>query len=193
MNERDDAALAHDEDERDGPAGTGRVITVIGAILLLAGLFLTWYEVVRANGFVEETTGWQTFTRLRFLIVLACVVLIASSFLRHTRIIGVARVVFGVVLAVLVVRRIVSPPDLEDATVSAKLGVYVSLLGALGVGFGGLMGLGADEEELEGDDGAASTFGLPAGPAGELPPAPREEVVDAHVVPEDTPSGRTEG
>ena len=35
----------------------GRLLSAVGALLLIGGLFLTWYHIDRANGFVENATG----------------------------------------------------------------------------------------------------------------------------------------
>lgn len=199
-----EAALGDgDEEELEGPGGSGRVVTVVGAVLLIVGFFLTWYHVVRPDGFAENTTGWQTFTRLRLLVLAASGAMVATALLRHSRRLAIARVVVGAVLAVLVIRRIVSPPDLEQSTVTARLGVYVSLLGALGVGFGGLMGLGAPVGDLDQEphdvrvDGPGPAGVLPAGSpdAGEIEIADAEVVEDADAeVVEDRPAeGRAAG
>src|SRR3954470_8413410 len=68
--EGDDDADAATDDEEIGSGGNGRFITAIGAAVLLVGMFLAWYEVVRSNGYTVNTTGWQTFTKLRFVLLL---------------------------------------------------------------------------------------------------------------------------
>jgi hypothetical protein len=138
-----------DDDEEIGGGGNGRFITAIGAAVLLVGMFLAWYEVVRSNGYTVNTTGWQTFTHLRFVLLLGSVGCLVSVLLRQTRLVVLGRLAVGIVASVLVIRRIVSPPELKGSTVTAQLGIYVSLLGALGIAFGGLLGLGTASEEDE--------------------------------------------
>lgn len=179
IQSRDDAAPQDWEDEEyTGGGGSGRWLVAIGSILLVMGLFLTWYHVVRPNGYAEDTTGWQTFTNLRFLIALGALASLASVFVVQTRAVTIGRLVLGVVLTVLILRRMISPPDLGRSTLTVQLGVYVSLLGGLGIVFGSLLSGGAAEDEDEGIAGDAAT------PAGQLPPSTGEPVQDATVVTE---------
>lgn len=168
------------DEEEIGSGGNGRIITAIGAVVLLVGMFLTWYQVVRSNGFTENTTGWQTFTKLRFLLLLGSVGALVSVLMRQTRAIVLGRLAVGLVASALVIRRIVSPPDLPGATVTAQLGIYIALLGGLGVAFGGLLGIGTDHEDEE--ELADERLDPRAEPAGQLPPVAEEHVVDAEIV-----------
>ena len=173
-----------DDDEAIGSGGNGRVITAIGAAILLVGMFLTWYEVVRRSGFTEHTTGWQTFTRMRFVLLGGSVACLASALAVQTRLIVIGRIVIGVIASGLVIRRVVSPPDLPGSTVTAQLGIYVALLGAIGIAFGGLLGLGttedSDEDELAGDEVPVDRhLEAPADDGDE------DEVVEAEVVDEE--------
>src|SRR4051812_7713975 len=122
-------------------ARAGRLLSAAGAILLLAGMFVTWYHVDRTTG-PTETTGWQTFTRLRWLLVLGSVILLVTAVVRPTRGVLVARLVLGLGLGLLILRRIVEPPDI--AGISAQIGVFVGLLGALCAAVGGLADTGRE-------------------------------------------------
>jgi peptidoglycan/LPS O-acetylase OafA/YrhL len=183
-------AITHDDDpqrfddaDEGGSGGASRWLVGLGAALVIAGLFLTWYHVVRPNGFAEDTTGWQTFTKLRFVILGGGILALISLALVPTRAVVLGRLLIGVVIAVLEIRRIVSPPDLPGSTVTAQLGIYVSLLGALGIVFGGLAGSTAEDDD---DELADRPTALAPAPAGALPApgetAPGESVVDADVV-----------
>jgi hypothetical protein len=120
----------------------GRVLSAVGAVMLVAGLFLTWYHIERPQG-ATETTGWQTFTRLRFAILGGAVLLLLSALVRQARAVLVARTALGVVLGALILRRIIEPPDLV-ADVSAQLGVAVGLVGAIAAALGGLVDSGRE-------------------------------------------------
>jgi MFS family permease len=174
--------LREDDEAYEGEGGSGasRWLVGIGAAILIAGMFLTWYHVVRPNGFAEDTTGWQTFTKLRFAILAGGVLSLLSVVLVPTRIVLIGRTLVGLVIAALVVRRIVSPPDLPGSTVTAQLGIYISLLGAVGIVFGGLFGGGIEDEDEDAYEPGAGE------PVGALPPAPGE-VVDAEPVDGDDP------
>ena len=121
----------------------GRVLSALGAVLLLAGLFVTWYHVQRAGGFVEPATGWETFTRLRILILAGAIVLLLSAVVAQTEPVLVVRTVVGAVLGVLILRRIVFPPEIA-APVSSQAGVFVGLAGALAAVLGGLVDSGRE-------------------------------------------------
>lgn len=120
----------------------GRALSAIGALIVVLALFMTWYQVKRSTGVVEDTTGWQTFTNLRFVILAGGIVTIASALPVQSRPILIARTLLGVLLFVLILRRVIDPPDLVDATVTAQIGVYAGLVGAVLVALGGLVDTG---------------------------------------------------
>jgi hypothetical protein len=118
----------------------GRLLSAVGALTLVVGLFLTWYHIDRIQG-ATETTGWQTFTRLRIVILVGAGLLLASALARQARLMLVARTILGLALGALILRRIVDPPDLA-APVSAQFGVAVGLVGAVAAALGGLVDSG---------------------------------------------------
>src|SRR3954468_4569098 len=167
--------LREDEMDDEGGGGASRWLVGIGAAVLIAGMFLTWYHVVRPNGFAEDTTGWQTFTKLRYLILGGGILALISVMLVPTRVVRIGRVVIGLFIAAAVLRRIISPPDLPGSTVTAQVGIYISLLGAVGIIIGGLIGgevADEDEVDVERDEPVAA---LPPGESG-------GDVVDAQPV-----------
>jgi hypothetical protein len=121
---------------------TGRVLSAVGAGLLILALFLVWYDIDRSAAEGSTTsTGWDTFPRLRVILLVGAALTIASAFLRQTGPVLIARTVMGLVLALLIARRIVDPPDIS-APVHSQIGVYVALVGALSVAAGGLVDTG---------------------------------------------------
>jgi hypothetical protein len=117
----------------------GRILSAIGAVILVMALFLTWYHIDRtvAQGTVDST-GWQTFTRLRVVILGGAVLLLVSALVRQTRAVLIGRTLLGLILALLILRRIVDPPDLAF-TVRSQAGVFVGLIGAVCAALGGLV------------------------------------------------------
>jgi hypothetical protein len=109
----------------------GRVLSAVGAIVVAVALVLTWYHIDRsALQGTTETTGWQTFTNLRWVILAGAAFVLVTALLKQTR-------------PVLIMRRIVDPPDL-GFPISAQIGVFVGLLGALAVAIGGLVDSGRE-------------------------------------------------
>jgi len=147
----------------------GRVLSAVGAVVVVIALALTWYHIDRsALEGTTDSTGWQTFTRLRWIVVAGAAIVLATALLRQTRPVLVARTVVGLVLAALILRRIVDPPDLDYA-VSAQLGVWVGLAAALAVALGGLVDTSRRVVE------AYPEVAFWRAPAGELGPGGPEE------------------
>jgi hypothetical protein len=124
----------------------GRFLSAAGAVLLAAGLFATWYHVTRQNGLVESSSGFDTFPRLRAVILLGAVALLVTSVVRQSRPVLAARAVIGVVLGLLILRRIVFPPDIADP-VATEIGAMIGLVGAIAAVFGGLVDAGREVVE----------------------------------------------
>ena len=142
----------------------GRVLSAVGAALLIVSLFLVWYHVDRDNGVTTTSTGWDTFPRLRVIILVGAILTLVTALVAQVRWVLLARTVLGLVLAALIVRRIIDPPDIADP-VSSQFGVFVGLVGALAVALGGLVDTGRTVAS-EGLSGLG--FGPPRP---ELPPA----------------------
>lgn len=148
----------------------GRILSALGAMLLIVGLFTVWYNIDRtaAQG-STSSTGWDSFPRLRLIILVGALLTIVSAVVAQLRPVLVARTVLGLILAALIVRRIVDPPDLDYA-VSTTVGVYISLVGAIMVALGGLVDSGREVAARYPD----LPFWRP--PAGALPPAPEDRI-----------------
>jgi hypothetical protein len=124
----------------------GQFLSAVGAILLAGGLFVTWYHIDRGGGAIQSTTGWQTFTRLRLLILAGAALLLVTAILPQTRPVLLLRTLIGLVLGVLILRRIVFPPDIA-APVASQAGVFVGLMGAICAVFGGIVDTGREVVE----------------------------------------------
>src|SRR4051794_40906697 len=124
----------------------GRLLSAVGALLLAGGLFLTWYHIHRAGGLVQSATGFDTFPRLRALILAGAVVLLLTAVVRQTQPVLIVRTLVGFVLGVLILRRIVFPPDIADP-VTSQLGVFVGLIGAVCAVLGGIVDSGREVAE----------------------------------------------
>jgi peptidoglycan/LPS O-acetylase OafA/YrhL len=123
----------------------GRALSAIGAVVVVLALFMVWYHLMPRD---ESSTGWQTFTNLRFVIVAGGVLTLLSALVPQTRLVLTARTLLGLLLAALILRRIIFPPDLVDTTVTSQVGVYVGFVGALLVAAGGLVDTGRKVVEV---------------------------------------------
>ena len=121
----------------------GRILSAVGAVLLIAGLFMTWYHIDRANGLVENATGFDTFTRLRLAILAGAVVLLLTAIAPQTKGVLIVRTLVGGVLGVLILRRIAFPPDIADP-IRSQFGVFVGLVGAVCAVLGGAVDTGRE-------------------------------------------------
>jgi peptidoglycan/LPS O-acetylase OafA/YrhL len=119
---------------------TGRALSAAGAILLLVSLALVWYHVDRPTG-TTNSTGWDTFPRLRIVLLVGALLTLATAAVRQVRWVLVARTALGVIVAALILRRIIDPPDISSP-VRPAIGVYVGFVAALAVAVGGLVDTG---------------------------------------------------
>jgi hypothetical protein len=120
----------------------GRALSAIGALLILISVALVWYHIDRSAAQGSTTsTGWDTFPRLRIVLLAGALLTLASAFVPQRRAVLVGRTLLGLVLAVLILRRIVDPPDIS-VPVSSQPGVFIGLVAALLVAAGGLVDTG---------------------------------------------------
>ena len=93
----------------------GRVLSAVGACLLIVTLFVVWYHVDSAAAEGTTTaTGWQAFPRLRLAVLLGAVLTLVSALPRQTRAsVLIARTVLGLAVGGLILRRIIDSPGLR--------------------------------------------------------------------------------
>jgi hypothetical protein len=129
---------------------TGDIIAGVGGIVLLISLFLPWYGAsVEVAGFSasESGSGWEA---LGFIDILLFVIALAAIAVVAARATGTlpadipAAVILlglGAVAVMLVLYRIIDIPvegDIPDEVdLSRKLGIFVALIGAAAVAYGG--------------------------------------------------------
>jgi hypothetical protein len=78
---------------------TGRILSAAGAALLILTLFLVWYHVDRDGNVTTTSTGWETFPRLRIIILVGALLTLATAVVAQTRWVLIARTLLGLVLA----------------------------------------------------------------------------------------------
>jgi hypothetical protein len=132
---------------RAAPAATGwedRLAWVAGLVLALSA-FMDWYVGTLPNGLTLSVTGWHAgaLGKLVFFVGLAALILEALREAGITlpatlpdRLVLVGLGALGVIFVLI---RLISVPDTYFASTSRGIGLYVALLGALGVLAAGLL------------------------------------------------------
>jgi hypothetical protein len=155
------AAAVRKQARRSNRLRTGEAIYLVAAILLFILMFFTWYGVTMAGEsevlslVVHGGNAWQTLEVLPLLTMLAIVVAVGGALLRLTgsdwkpAIPPAAAVcVLGLLAALGILWRMVSPPDLGGEgigySVNLELGIFLALAAALGIAYGGWRAM-ADE------------------------------------------------
>jgi hypothetical protein len=119
----------------------GRVLSAVGACLLIVTLFVVWYGVDRtaAEG-TTTATGWEAFPRLRLIVLVGAVLTFVSALPRQTRPVLVARTLLGLIVGALIMRRILDTPDWVPH--HPRIGIWLAFAGAVIVALGGLVDTG---------------------------------------------------
>lgn len=116
------------------PPELPRVLTTVGAILLMASLFLPWFGADRAGIEVADlSSGWQWLSVLDVLLAVVAVTAVAQLATDALGELGARGVAVAAIVAMAATTaRLVSPPDdaLSGLTieVSRKVGPFVALL-----------------------------------------------------------------
>jgi hypothetical protein len=136
---------------------TGDIIAGVGGIVLLISLFLPWYGAsVDVAGFSasESGSGWEALGFIDILLFVIALVAIAVVAARATGQLpaeipaAVVLLGLGALAVLLVLYRIIDIPvegDIPDEVdLSRKIGVFVALIGAAAVAYGGWRRTGAE-------------------------------------------------
>jgi hypothetical protein len=127
----------------------GDMIAGVGGIVLLISLFLPWYGAsVSVAGFSASgsASGWESLGFIDILLFLIAVAVIAVVVARAAGQLpdevpgAVVLLAFGALAVLLVLYRIIDIPagDVPDQVdLSRKLGVFIALIGAAAVTYGG--------------------------------------------------------
>jgi hypothetical protein len=144
-----------------GRLSKGEGIAGLSAILLFVSLFLDWYRfeqggnlLVLVELFVMSGSAWETLGAIPFVLALTIAATVGVCLLA----VGGSRwdpavppsawvAVLGAISFVLILYRIVIPPGLEEISpgipfyARPELGIYLALLAALGIAFGGCLAM----------------------------------------------------
>jgi hypothetical protein len=152
---------------------SGEAISLVAAILLFVLIFFDWWEVgtgtesgslVAINLFDRGQDAWQALEVIPLFLMLAIVVAVGAALLRVTGSDwkpaippGAAVFVLGLLAAVLILIRMISPPELAPSALagaefptSLQLPIFVALVAALGIAYGGWRAMGQEGTSFAG-------------------------------------------
>ena len=128
---------------------TGEKIAGVAAILLFIFMFFDWFTVSADNGFVSVSVGGSAWDALDWIPIFLMITIIAAVGVAVVRLsdavfepavsINAVVAVLGIVSVLLILYRIISPPDSDFSGISVDpaVGIFLSLIAAGGIAYGG--------------------------------------------------------
>jgi hypothetical protein len=127
------------------PGYWGERLGWVSGLVLAVSAFTGWYVGSQADGLTLSVTGWHTgaLGKLVFFIGLAALILIAlreaGIELPATVPESLVLIALGALATIFVLIRLISIPDTFFDTASRGIGIYISLLAAIGLIAAGLL------------------------------------------------------
>lgn len=170
---------------------TGEKIAGVSAILLFVFMFFDWFTVSASNGFITVSAGGSAWDALDVIPIILMVAIVAAVGVAVARLtdadvepavsMNAVVSILGIIAVLLVLYRIVSPPDsgVSGISVDPAVGIFLGLIAAAGIAYGGYRAMqeeGASFGEIgdrlgSGGSGGTRGPGGPEGPGG-TPPQP---------------------
>lgn len=152
---------------------SGEAIALVAAIGLFVLMFFDWWEVgtgtesgtlVAINLFDRGQDAWQALEVIPLFLMLAIVVAVGAALLRILGSDwrpaippGAAVFVLGLLAAILILIRMISPPELAPSALagaefptSLQLPIFIALVAALGIAYGGWRAMGQEGTSFAG-------------------------------------------
>ena len=164
---------------------TGEKIAGVSAVLLFIFMFFDWFTVNFSSGdglFSASAGGsaWDVFSWIDLFLLLTVIVAVAVAVIRLSDAIveppfsiNAAVAILGGLSVLLILFRIIDPPidteGLPGVDVGRAIGVYLGLLAAAGITYGGYRAM-QEEGTSFGDLGDQLSSGRGAGTGGHTPP-----------------------
>jgi hypothetical protein len=146
---------------------SGETIALVAAVGLFVLTFFDWWEVgtgtesgtlVAINLFDRGQDAWQALEVIPLFLMLAVVVAVGAALLRVLGSDwkpaippGAAVFVLGLLAAILILIRMISPPELAPSALagaefptSLQLPIFIALVAALGIAYGGWRAMGQE-------------------------------------------------
>lgn len=164
---------------------TGEKIAGVSAILLFIFMFLDWFTVSASNGFVSVSVGgsaWDALDVIPIILMIAILAAVGVALVRLTEAdfeptISMNAIVsiLGIISVLLILYRIISPPDsgFSGVSVDPAVGIFLGLVAAVGITYGGYRAMqeeGASFGEI--GDRLGSGRGGGGQPPSSTPPSP---------------------
>ncbi|MGN6276213.1 MAG: hypothetical protein ACTHNP_09845 [Solirubrobacterales bacterium] len=128
---------------------TGEKIAGVSGVLLFIFMFLDWFSVSVSGGLfgvVASGNAWDWLDVIPIILLIAIVAAVGVAVVRLTDAIFEPAISMNAVVAVLgaisfllILYRIISPPDsgFSEVSVSPAIGIFLGLIAAAGITFGG--------------------------------------------------------
>lgn len=167
---------------------TGEKIAGGSAVLLFIFMFFDWFkvEVSSGNGLFSISEGgnaWQAFSTIDIILLITVLVAVGVAVLRATDAVfeppfslNAAVAILGGISVLLILYRIIDPPidtgGIPGVDVSRSFGVYLGLLAAAGITYGGYRAMQEEGTSFgEIGDSFSSRGGTGSGAPQQQPPA----------------------
>jgi hypothetical protein len=167
---------------------TGEKIAGVSAILLFIFMFFDWFTVSASNGLVSVSVGgsaWDALDVIPIILLIAIVTAVGVAVVRLTEAdfeptisMNAVVAILGIISVLLILYRIISPPDsgFSGVSVDPAVGIFLGLVAAAGIAYGGYRAMqeeGASFGEI-GDRLGSGRGGSGSGgqPPSSTPPSP---------------------
>ena len=128
---------------------TGEKIAGVSAILLFIFMFFDWFTASASNGLFSVSVGgdaWEAFSFIDLFLLVTVLVAAAVAVVRLSDAVfepsismNAVVAVLGAISVLLILYRIISPPDsgISEISVDPALGIFLGLIAAAGITYGG--------------------------------------------------------
>ncbi len=177
--------------------GRGEMIAAVSAVLLFLFMFIfDWFGIDASGIGLDASRGWnawQAFDFINIILLITVLVAVGAALLTANAqsvnapvAISAITAGLGILSVLLILFRIISPPDLDIGgfgldtgfDVGRKIGVYLGLLASIGIAYGGWQAMQeegtsfSDQRDRFGDGGGTPPPPPPADTGSGSPPPP---------------------
>jgi hypothetical protein len=185
----------------------GEKIAGVSGVLLFIFMFFDWFTASVSTGFFTASVGgsaWDAMEVIPILLMIGIVAAVGVAVVRLTDAVFEPTIsmnavvsVLGAISFLLILYRIISPPDsgFEGVSIDPAVGAFLGLIAAAGIAFGGYRAMqeegvtfGDVGDRLGGGRGSGGTGGSGGpGPAATPPPPPPPAAPPQQQPPSSTP------